>query len=151
MEDYVAGDRRFAGAEGSTLAGESQYLNYIFSMSARDTARFGYLYLRMGLWRDRQIVPARWVTRSTTSYSNSLNRPNIPAIGNGFLWWVTDWGYEALGQDGHVIVVISTKDLVIVHRVHYDPPREDAVAYRDVDAMVRMVIAAAPARDAASK
>lgn len=151
MEDYVAGDGRFAGAEGSTLAGESQYLNYIFSMSARDMARFGYLYLRMGLWRDRQIVPARWVTRSTTSYSSSLNRPNIPAIGYGFLWWVTDWGYEALGQDGHVIAVIPTKDLVIVHRVYYDPPREDAVAYRDIDAMVRMVIAAAPGRDAAPK
>lgn len=64
---------------------------------------------------------------------------------------MTDWGYEALGQDGHVIAVIPTKDLVIVHRVYYDPPREDAIAYRDIDAMVRMIIAAAPARVAAPK
>ena len=48
MEDYVATDGRFAGPEGSNVGGDSQYLNYVFSMTARDMARFGYLYLLMG-------------------------------------------------------------------------------------------------------
>ena len=44
-----------------------------------------------------------------------------------------------------MIAVIPDKDLVIVHRVAYDPPKADLVSYRDIDAMIRMVIAAAPA------
>jgi hypothetical protein len=53
-------------------------------------------------------------------------------------------GYSALGEDGHFIAVILTKGLVVVHRVIYDPPREDAAPCRVVDTMIRMVIAAAP-------
>jgi CubicO group peptidase (beta-lactamase class C family) len=68
--------------------------------------------------------------------------------GYGFLWWIEEWGYSALGMFGHVIAVIPAKDLVIVHRVAFDPPQEDAVSYRDVDTIIRMVIAAAPAAGA---
>ena len=41
-------------------------------MSARDMARFGYLYLRQGKWGDRQVVPADWVARNATTYSDSI-------------------------------------------------------------------------------
>lgn len=146
MEDYVVSDGRFAGKEGSTVGGDSIHLNYIFSMTARDMARFGYLYLRKGKWGDRQLVPAAWVMRSTTSYSDVDSYSAIGAqTGYGFLWWKEEWGYSAIGAQGHIIAVIPSKDLVIVHRVAYDPPREDVVSYRDIDTMIRMVIAAAPA------
>ena len=151
MEDYVASDGRFAGAEGSNVGGDSLYLNYIFSMTARDMARFGYLYLRQGRWGDRQVVPARWVTRSVTSYSDLSVSAYNPAIGYGLLWQITDWGYMAMGNGGHVIAVAPSKDLVVVHRVQYAPPREDVVPYRDIDAMMRMIMAAAPAGGAAPK
>ena len=114
-------------------------------MTARDMARFGYLFLRNGKWGDRQVVPAGWVTRSTTSYSDL---DTFSAIGNqtgyGFLWWTEEWGYSAVGASGHIIAVIPKRDLVIVHRVAYDPPQEDVVSYRDIDTLVRMYIAAAP-------
>ena len=145
MEDYVPTDGRFTGAEGSTLVGDSKYLNYVFSMSARDMARFGYLYLRQGLWRNSQVVPARWVTRSVMSYSNQPGRPSSPAIGYGLLWQTMDWGYAAMGNGGHVIAVIPSKGIVVVHRVLYDLPREDVVSYRDIDTMIRLIMAAAPA------
>jgi CubicO group peptidase (beta-lactamase class C family) len=109
-------------------------------------ARFGYLYLRAGRWQDRQIIPAEWIARSTTSYTSGLRSDLIPFGGYGFLWWVTDWGYSALGVGGHVIAVVPSKDLVIVHRVSNNPPRNDTVPYWDVDTMIRMIIAAAPAR-----
>jgi CubicO group peptidase (beta-lactamase class C family) len=57
MEDYTAGDGRFAGREGSMVGGESIHPNYIFSMTARDMARFGYLYLRGGRWKDPLLNP----------------------------------------------------------------------------------------------
>lgn len=122
----------------------SMHRQYIFSMSARDMARFGYLFLRGGRWGDRQVVPAEWVKRSTSPYSIAHEDPGNPFTGYGFLWWTCDWGFSALGQAGHFIAVIPSKDLVIVHRVMYDPPVEDNVPYRVVDAMIRMVIAAAP-------
>ena len=118
-------------------------------MTARDMARFGYLYLRKGQWGERQVIPAGWVVRSTTSYSDldSCNAIGGAQTGYGFLWWKEEWGYSAIGALGHIIAVIPAKDLVIVHRVAYDPPKEDVVSYRDIDAMIRMVIAAAPAGD----
>lgn len=146
MNDFGPADGKFsAAAEGSNLSGESNYPNYVFAMSARDMARFGYLFLRRGRWVDRQIVPADWVARSTTSYSDL---DTFSAIGNqigyGFLWWIEEWGYSAIGASGHVIAVVPKKDLVIVHRVTYEPPREDVVSYRDIDTLVQMYIAAAP-------
>ena len=71
MQDFVPSDGRFAGVEGSTVGGDSLYPNYIFSMTARDMARFGYLYLRNGRWGDKQIIPATWVRRSTTTWEHS--------------------------------------------------------------------------------
>lgn len=146
MQDFSAADGRYAGVEGATVGGDSLYLNYIFSMTARDMARFGYLYLRNGCWQNEQILPATWVTRSTTSYTDfESSRPMAGAqTGYGFLWWKQAWGYSALGHGGHVIAVIPSKDLVIVHRVAYDPPREDVVSYGDIEAMIRMIIEAAP-------
>ena len=57
---------------------------------------------------------------------------------------ITHRGYSAIGAAGHVIAVVPNKDLVIVHRVAYDPPREDVVSYRDIDTLVRIYTAAAP-------
>jgi len=50
-----------------------------------------------------------------------------------------------VGVGGHLIAVIPSKDLVIVHRVANNPPREDSVPYWDVDTMILMIITAAPA------
>lgn len=143
MQDFVPSDGRWAGLEGdgSNVGGDSALLNYTFSLTGRDTARFGQPYLREGRWNDRQIVPAEWVKRSTTRYSD-FDPPGF--TGYGFLWWTLSFGYTALGQGGHVIAIIPGTDLVIVHRVHCAPPREDSVPTRDIFAMVRMVMDAAP-------
>ncbi len=141
MQDFKATDGFYQSGQAST------HRQYIFSMSARDMARFGHLYLRGGRWGDKQIVPAGWVKRSTSPYSVTSEDPGNPFTGYGLLWWTTDWGFSALGQAGHFISVIPSKDMVIVHRVMFDSSREDSVPYRVVDAMIRMVIAAAPTPD----
>jgi CubicO group peptidase (beta-lactamase class C family) len=119
-------------------------------MTARDMARFGHLYLRDGRWGETQVIPASWVARSTTCYtdfvvSGSPRSVDVPGqLGYGFLWWIDKWGYSALGNGGHVIAVVPSRDIVVVHRVHYAPPREDVVSYKDVMAMIETVIEAAP-------
>ena len=112
-------------------------------MTARDMARFGYLYLRGGRWGDLQVVPVEWVRRSTTPYSTGLPPP-YPSY--GFLWWVNDTGFAAHGAGGHVIHVVPSKDLVNVHRVANDGNNSINVAYRDIDVMIRLIISAAPAK-----
>lgn len=39
---------------------------------------------------------------------------------------------------------MTGKDVVIVHRVVYDPPGEDVVDFRQIDPLIRMYIDAAP-------
>lgn len=93
--------------------------------SARDWARFGLLYLRDGVWDGRRILPEGWVdfARTKTPATNS------DVYGAGF--WVTpDVGrgkpqvafaqsgprdiFLAQGHEGQVVVVVPSKDLVLV-------------------------------------
>jgi CubicO group peptidase (beta-lactamase class C family) len=94
---------------------------YPFRMTARDLARFGYLYARQGRWRDRQIVPADWVRQSTHSASDA-SRQFLPGDGYGYMWWVRPKYFFAWGVGGHYVAVSPERDLVVVHRVNTDQP-----------------------------
>ena len=110
-------------------------------MSARDLALFGLLYLAKGSWHGRPLC--RRIDRSTVGYSSAGGSRAFHVWGAyGFLWWVLDWGYCALGVGGHVIAVVPAKDLVIVHRVDNEEGPA-AVSYPDVEALVRMIAASA--------
>ena len=117
MQDYRPFDGRYVtGSESSIPA-------YPFHMSARDLARFGLLYLYGGRWNGQQIVPASWVTESTTPRSVT----SIPS-GYAYLWWtglqgqgVPEMGlppgsFWADGAEGQFVVVDPADDLVVVHQ-----------------------------------
>lgn len=86
--------------------------------STRDHARFGYLYLRKGNWRGRQIVSEQWVRMATT--------PTDIAPHYGYLFWLNaarrivpsapESSVFALGSGGNVIWIDSDHDLVAVVR-----------------------------------
>ncbi|MFD7523172.1 serine hydrolase domain-containing protein [Paenibacillus chitinolyticus] len=77
------------------------------TLSPRDMARFGLLYLNRGLWNHRQIISKAWVNESTAMNENNY----------GYLWWLREedgvYAYSALGDGGNVICCIPEKDLVI--------------------------------------
>jgi CubicO group peptidase (beta-lactamase class C family) len=115
---------------------------YPFRMSARDMARFGLLYLRQGAWRGRSIVPREWVTMSRRAYSEV---PDRPGLGYGYLWWVnTDMTdrkfgmFAALGYGGHMIAVVPSENLVLVHRsnTYLNETVETSEIFRLVDAVL---------------
>jgi CubicO group peptidase (beta-lactamase class C family) len=54
MQDFHPQSCRFL-TESSSI-----HPAYLFSMSARDLARLGYLYLRRGAWINAQLVPEEW-------------------------------------------------------------------------------------------
>ena len=93
---------------------------YPFQMSARDMARFGYLFLCNGKWEDQQIIPRQWVAESTYPHSMVSS-----TSGYGYMWWILidDYFlsldiYHASGYGGHKIFVMPGADLVFVHRVN---------------------------------
>lgn len=94
--------------------------------TARDWGRFGYLYLRNGVWDGRRVLPEGWVDFARTP------GPDADTDIYGAHWWLTpstgtgrpmraliaDNGladaFHAQGHEGQIIVVVPSKDLVLV-------------------------------------
>ena len=91
-------------------------------VTARDAARFGWLYLNDGEYEGNQIVPANWVHASLKNYSeNARNYGNSLAfrnLGYGYGWWTAEAGDHqfsfAWGHGGQLIVLLDELDMVIV-------------------------------------
>ncbi|HEX6039485.1 serine hydrolase [Longimicrobium sp.] len=109
-------------------------------ISARDLARFGYLTLRRGRWRDRQILSESWVRMALTP------TPVEPTY--GFMNWFvnTDRKYlpsapatafAHVGNGTNVVYVDPENDLVVVARWIANPA---------VDGLVQRVLASVRAR-----
>ena len=124
MQDF---ERRRQQKSGDMTA--SQYPAYHMLLSTRDMARLGLLMLRQGRWRDRQLIPAEWVRRSTTVCTPPAGlRPwelrNGP-LGYGYMWWAWDGSsaagpyrgaYTAIGAYGQYITVLPELDMVVAHK-----------------------------------
>lgn len=139
----------FTADDGDYVTGEaSRHAAYPFRMSARDLARFGLLFLNSGNWAGKQIVPASWVEESTRSYSDTGSKG-----GYGYLWWIAVAGrhfadnpmpegtYTGRGNGGHVVAVVPSHDLVVVHRVNTFE-RGNRVEYDEFGALLAGILKA---------
>lgn len=95
----------------------------------RDLAKFGYLYLRHGVWKGKRILPEGWVESSTKVQADASSDKR--ALMYGYQWWV-DAGrgfpaYAALGYGGQRLVVVPALDLIAVFTGWnvYDKPTLD--------------------------
>lgn len=80
--------------------------------TALDFARFGYLYLRDGVWDGERLLPAGWVDHGRRPRSEAEDGRRY-----GAHWWVMDdaWGtFWASGYEGQSITVTPALDLVVV-------------------------------------
>jgi CubicO group peptidase (beta-lactamase class C family) len=77
------------------------------TLTPRDMARFGFLYLNRGTWDGQRILSEKWIDESTAPNSNQY----------GYLWWLREESgvviYTALGSGGSLICCIPGKDLVV--------------------------------------
>ena len=103
-------------AEGQTHAGGG------LALTARDTAKFGQLYLMNGRWEGQQVVPESWVRESLRMHVD-MTVQGQPPSGYGYLWWVLapDWQgpgkqyvFAARGRLGQWIFVAPEHDMVVV-------------------------------------
>ena len=134
------------GAEHTTL--ETDWNGDLLSSSqiwttARDMARLGQLYLQDGVWGEERILPEGWAEFVSTP------APAQPADRDGFgygaqFWLLDNVGgvprdtYAALGNRGQSIVIVPSRDIVIVRR-GYDA---NGGGRFDIGAFTRDVLAA---------
>ncbi len=132
MEDFQPDDVHYFGGPISV------HPAYHFEITARDLARFGLLYLHHGRWDKKQIVPEAWVEKSTHA-NEMVTVGGVDVGGYEYLWWVEYGGvhfpeatlpgmFSARGAGGHYLLVIPSKDLIIVHRTDNEPPAWDSKA-----------------------
>ena len=110
--------------QGTPLGG-----SHLFA-TARDYARFGYLYLHDGCWNGVRVLPEDWVKRSTEpSEVFAATAPATEDMPSGWMWWlnrvagpakekpwknVPDDAYSAIGHWGQYVAVVPSADVVIV-------------------------------------
>ncbi len=116
--------------------------------TARDLARLGQLYLQDGRWGDEQILPADWAEFVATP---APAQPESGTFGYGAQFWLLNQergvpsdSYAAAGHRGQYLVIIPSRDLVLVRR-GYD---ESGATRFDIAGFTRDVVAAVEAADA---
>ena len=122
--------------EASEASGHRELAMGGLSIHLRDYARFGRLYLNGGNWNGEQILPADYVTESTTVMAPHLapgeNNPlSGSSYGYGYQWWIpleSRGDFQAQGIYGQFIYVDPATDTVIVttraDTGYYDPGRQ---------------------------
>jgi CubicO group peptidase (beta-lactamase class C family) len=130
MEDWDGRPNAYA-AYVRNDTGASDFPAHHIPLSTRDMARLGYLMLRGGRWRDRQVLDEAWVRRisSVTTPAGEVARtsPFVDGLGYGWLWWTfdgprfrgtpLDGACTASGAAGQFITIVPRLDAVIVHKV----------------------------------
>lgn len=93
------------------------------SLSTMDIAKIGQMYLNSGVWNGKQIVSAKWIQESTKEQSH-WKKQNLSY---GYLWWVNENGYTAMGDGGNIIYVNRKKKLVVSSTALFVPKAKDRI------------------------
>ncbi|MFZ5444591.1 MAG: serine hydrolase domain-containing protein [Myxococcota bacterium] len=135
-------------ALGTPLGGSMIYA------TPREFAKFGYLFLNDGCWAGTRILPAGWVTASTTPSDVFVTSAHeSEKVSTGYSWWLNrevpsrnkpkPWAdvpedtYAALGHWGQRIIVVPSEDVVIVRT---GDDREGSI---DVNELTKLSLAVA--------
>ncbi len=95
------------------------------SLAPRDMAKIGYLFLNMGSWDGKQIIPRDWIIESTSTQIKVPRDQNYISITGkyyldqyGYYWWIRPKAdhsaYIAWGYGGQLIYVIPDLDCIAV-------------------------------------
>ncbi|MXO95930.1 serine hydrolase [Erythrobacter aquimaris] len=124
FEDHPPADLFEKLGMTNTVAETDWRGNYVLSSqvwsTARDLARLGQLYLQDGVWEGERILPEDW--RDYVS-SPAGPQPEGSAFGYGAAWWLMNQSegvpsdtFAAFGNRGQYVVVVPSREVVIVRR-----------------------------------
>jgi CubicO group peptidase (beta-lactamase class C family) len=84
------------------------------TMTPRDMATLGQLYLRGGEWNGKQVIPADWVKASLESHIDPLMQSQKRS-GYGYLLWLQTQGAVSFhGMGGQYITMVPAQDLEVI-------------------------------------
>ncbi len=121
--DYLFSKMGITNYEWQMLPNNVVFASGDLRLRPRDMAKFGYLFLKKGMWGEERIISEEWIDISTAKFfdvSNDTNGFNW-ADGYGYHWW--QWeringikfdAYFASGWGGQWIIVNPENELVIV-------------------------------------
>ncbi|SRR5579871_2332855 len=100
--------------------GDSHSPAFGLALRPRDMAKLGYLMVKKGEWKGREVVPESWITRSTSPFVP--NTQTGKEADYGYLWWERDvtWhgkkhrSLDAWGVGGQHVFIVPDLDLVCV-------------------------------------
>lgn len=93
------------------------------TLSVIDMAKIGQLCLNGGVWKSQKIVSAQWIQDSTKEHSR-WKKCNLPY---GYLWWIDEDGYAAMGDGGNIIYVNTKKNMVVSIASLFLPNAKDRI------------------------
>ena len=137
MEDFSPDDCSYVFERS-----KSSHPAYFFRMSTRDMARFGLLYQQLGRWNGKQVVPEKWIRKSTAVYPVA----NPGGDFYGYLWRIIPeeaglgYGFYHTGFGVHLLAVLPDQELVLVHRV--DTDRDFDITWMEIKKLMGMILAA---------
>lgn len=107
-----------AGTDDPEWEADAKGVNYGgfgLRLSGRDLAKFGYLYVKQGIWNSQSLVPQEWIDLSTSRKVPTAEKE----LYYGYGWWSCDvYGlrtYYAIGAGGQYIICTPQLDLVQVY------------------------------------
>jgi len=128
-EEYLFSPINAEVGDWSLDSDSYNYGSHGISLTARDMAKFGLLYLNDGEYDGDQIISAEWINDSLQRYSENIDISGwIPGItsrygyyrdlGYGYQWWSAKAGkhqfYYASGHGGNQIILLDDLNMVIV-------------------------------------
>lgn len=103
-------------------------------MTARDMAKFGFLYLNRGRWEDRNLLSESWVKSSVKEHETNI----YGRYSYGYQWYITKVGghpsFLASGFGGQIIGIVPSLDLVVILKYEAEVPvhPESGTAHDDM-------------------
>ncbi|MCI7301371.1 MAG: serine hydrolase [Clostridiales Family XIII bacterium] len=95
------------------------------TLSPMEMAKIGQLCLNGGTWQGKQIVSPKWIETSTKEHS----RWEEQGLPYGYLWWVDEDGYAAMGDGGNVIFIHTKKKMVAAITSFFKPKVKDRIEF----------------------
>jgi len=94
--------------------------------TARDFARFGYLYLNGGQWGDRRVLSSDWVDDAAHTVTSRTDSN----MGYSTQWWTwpdDEGSMIGHGYDGQLLWVSPRRNVVLVHLGKTSEPHMDSL------------------------
>ncbi|WKN40559.1 serine hydrolase domain-containing protein [Tunicatimonas pelagia] len=92
------------------------------TLTTRDIAKVGRLYLNRGKWGNPQTISSRWVNESTKVHSQ------WGELSYGYLWWIIGTNcFAAIGDGGNMIYVDSERGIVVAITSCFKPRAKDRI------------------------